>query len=378
MRLLPRAPGDHGDLPRGEPVATVAVDAHGADRGIAEVAAAASDAAAHGTRCLVFGPQSELYAALGAPPELLEVVDAPEAITNLDEPARAARAKPDASIVQSARSIAEGRADAIVTAGSTGAALAASLIHVKRLPGVYRPALAVLVPVPGRSLVLLDVGATVEVRPEQLVQFAFMGAAFSATMLGVERPRVGLLSVGEEAGKGTPAVVEAHERLGALEDLPFEFAGNVEGFDLAAGATDVVVTDGFTGNVALKVTEGTAKAVTGAIREAIRSGTISKLGGLLVKRRLGALREALSPESVGGAYLLGLRGLVVVCHGNSSAGAISRAIALAERGVEEQLIETMAAALGAAGVTRGASAPASGGQEPEGASVIADSVTGRR
>jgi glycerol-3-phosphate acyltransferase PlsX len=257
------------------------------------------------------------------------------------------------------------------------------LIHVKRLPGVYRPALAVLLPVPGRSVLLLDVGANVEVRPEHLVQFAFMGAAFSEAVLGVSRPHVGLLSVGEESAKGTPDVVAAHERLSELEDTPFEFAGNVEGFDLAAGAADVVVTDGFTGNVALKVAEGTAKTVVGAIREAIRSGTISKLGGLLVKRRLGVLRETLSPDTVGGAYLLGLKGLVVVCHGSSSARAIASAIDLAERGAEQRVVARITAALTSAGVTRGpaspddASSPVARAPEEQAASVIADSVTKR-
>jgi phosphate acyltransferase len=341
------------------------------------VVAGAAQAAMEGTRCLVFGPELEVRQALG-PAAGVEVVDAPEAITNLEEPARAARSKRGASIVRAAQTVAEGRADAVVTAGSTGAALAASLIHVKRLPGVYRPALAVLLPVPGRSVLLLDVGANAEVRPEHLVQFAFMGAAFSETVLGVRKPRVGLLSVGEEPGKGTADVVAAHERLGALEAPPFDFAGNVEGHGIAAGDADVVVTDGFTGNVALKVTEGTAKAVVGAIRESIRSGTVSKLGGLLVKRRLGALRRALSPDTVGGGYLLGLRGLVVVCHGNSSRQAIANAIALAERGVEERVVEKITTALTSADVARG---PAGAGSEhasdAASASVIADSVSNK-
>jgi phosphate acyltransferase len=304
----------------------------------------------------------------------IEIVDTSEAITNFDEPAQAVRSRPGASIVQAARALAEGRSEALVTAGSTGAALAASLIHVKRLPGVYRPALAVVVPVPGRSVLLLDVGANVEVRPEHLVQFAFMGAAFSESVLGTRRPRVGLLSVGEEPSKGTPDLVAAHERLAALPDPPFEWVGNVEGFGLATGEADVIVTDGFTGNVALKVTEGTAKAVAGAIRDAIRSGTISKLGGLLVRGRLAELREALSPETVGGAFLLGLRGLVVVCHGNSSRRAIANAIALAERGVEERFVERMSEALEAAGVMRAKAAPGETADESQGASVTADSV----
>jgi phosphate acyltransferase len=362
MRLLRWPPGGRGNLPRGGPVATVGVDALGADRGPSEVAAGAADAAARGTHCILFGPKEEL-----APTDGIEVVDARAAITNLDEPAQAVRSRPDSSIVQAARALADGRCDALVTAGSTGAALAASLIHVKRLPGIYRPALAVVVPVPGRSVLLLDVGANVEVRPEHLVQFAFMGAAFSESVLGVTRPRVGLLSVGEEASKGTPDLVAAHERLAGLEDPPFEWAGNVEGFGLAGGEVDVIVTDGFTGNVALKVAEGTAKAVAGAVRDAITSGTLSKLGGLLVRGRLASLREALSPDTVAGACLLGLRGLVVVCHGNSSRRAISNAIALADRGVEEGFVDKMSDALQAAGVMRAK-------PESEAASVIADSV----
>ena len=259
--------------------------------------AAASDAATRGTHCILFGPADQIRPALGGAAAGIEVVDAPEEITNFDDPVQAVRSKPGASIAQAARALGEGRADAVVTTGSSGAALAASLVHVKRLRGVYRPALAVVVPVPGRRLLLLDVGANVEVRPEHLVQFAFMGAAFSHGVLGVPRPRVGLLSIGEEAGKGTADVVAAHERLSSLAGAPFEFAGNVEGFDLARGEADVVVTDGFTGNVALKTLEATAKTVVGAIRDAIRSGTVSKLGGLLVRHKLTPLRESFEPRN---------------------------------------------------------------------------------
>jgi phosphate acyltransferase len=273
--------------------------------------------------------------------------------------------------VRAARALGDGTVEAVVTTGPTGAALAASLIHVKRLPGVYRPALGVVVPIPGRRLLLLDVGANVEVRPEHLAQFAFMGAAFSTGVLGVPSPRVGLLSIGEEAGKGTEDVVAAHERLSSLPSAPFDFAGNVEGFDLARGEVDVIVTDGFTGNVALKTLEATAKTVVGAIRDAIRSGTVSKLGGLLVRHKLTPLRESFSQESVGGAYLLGLRGLVVVCHGNSSRRAIANAIALAERGVEEEVVRKTADSLAAAGVLRRRETDGSSVRS----SVPADSVT---
>jgi glycerol-3-phosphate acyltransferase PlsX len=319
----------------------------------------------------LFGPGDELRAALGADAARIDVEDAPDEITNLDEPAHAARSKPNASIVAACRALADGRAQAVVTTGPTGGALAASLIHVKRLPGVYRPALAVVLPVPGRRLLLLDVGANVEVRPEQLVQFAFMGAAFSTSVLGVSNPRVGLLSIGEEAGKGTEDVVAAHDRLASVSStVPFDFAGNAEGFDLAGGQFDVVVTDGFTGNVALKTLEGTARTVVGAIRGAIRSGTVSKLGGLLVRHKLTPLRQSFSQESVGGAYLLGLRGLVVVCHGNPNRRAIANAIALAERGVDEEVVRKTSDSLAAAGVLRIS-------ERREAASVGADSLPGR-
>jgi glycerol-3-phosphate acyltransferase PlsX len=332
------------------------------------VTAGAAEAAAQGTRCVLFGPEAQVRQALGNSPGGLEVVDAPDEITNLDEPGHAARSKPRSSIVQAARALGEGRADALVTTGATGAALAASLIHVKRLPGVYRPALAVVVPVPGRRLVLLDVGANVEVRPEHLAQFAFMGAAFSEGVLGVARPRIGLLSIGEEAGKGTEDVVAAHGKLSSLASPPFDFVGNVEGFELARGQVDVVVTDGFTGNVALKTLESTAKTVVGAIRDAIRSGTVSRLGGLLVRHKLMPLRQTFSQESVGGAYLLGLRGLVVVCHGNSTRRAIANAIVLAERGAKEEVVRKTADSLATAGILR---RPPS--VQPS--SVPADSVT---
>ena len=298
------------------------------------------------------------HALAGAPAGAVEIVDSPEWIANSEEPATAVRGKREASIVRAAAAVADGRAGALVTAGSTGAALAAGLLTLKRMPGVYRPALAVLLPVPGRPALLLDVGATVEVRSEQLVQFAFMGAAFLHGVMGAERPRVGLLNVGEEAEKGTPSAAEAHSLLRGLEHAPFEFVGNVEGSGLTAGEADVVVTDGFTGNVALKLMEGTTRTLVEAIRAAIRSGAMSKLGGLLIKRRLADLRARLDPEEVGGAYLLGLRAPVIVCHGASTRRAIANAIALAGRAVEHDVVGRTGAALVAAGVGRSASVPA--------------------
>src|SRR3954454_15711112 len=220
-----------------------------------------------------------------------DVVDAPVAITNEDEPARAVRARPDASLVQAARAVASGEADAVVSAGPTGALMAASLFHLKRMKGVHRPAAAVLLPVPGSPTLLLDSGANLDARTEYLVQFAYMGSVFMEAVHGVERPRVGLLSNGTEPKKGTATIVAAHE---ILTGGPLNFVGNVEGGDVVSGDVDVVVTDGFTGNVALKAIEGTAKMVTGAVRGAVKSSPVTMLGGLLLARRLGRMRRELS------------------------------------------------------------------------------------
>ena len=274
-------------------------------------------------------------------------------ITNDEDPALAVRAKEDASVVRAAKAVGAGEADALVSAGATGALLAASLFHVKRIRGVHRPAIAALVPLPGKPVLLLDAGANVDVRPEHLVQFAYMGAAFMQAVQGVERPRVGLLSIGEESKKGTADVVAAHEQLAGG---PLDFVGNIEGTDLTAAAADVVVTDGFTGNVALKLMEGTAKTVAGAVRDAIRGGVVSSVGGLLVRGRLGALRDQLDPNATGGAILLGVRRPVVVAHGKSTAEGIANAVRLARRAADEQMVERTAAALADAGVLR--SAPA--------------------
>jgi phosphate acyltransferase len=322
----------------------IALDANGADRGPGAVMDGARMA---GIPVTFYGPAAELSGAPGP------VVDAPVFISNEEDPAMAVRSKDDASVVQAARAVADGSAGALVSFGSTGAVLAASLFRIKRMPGVRRPAVAVRLPIPGRELLMLDAGANVEVRTEDLVQFAYMGAVYMEAVQGVRRPAVGLLSNGEEAKKGTEQIVEANER---LQGGDLNFVGNVEGTDLADSPVDVLVTDGFTGNVALKVLEGTAKLVGTALRDAIMSGTVSKIGGLLVRRRLAGLRRTFSPEHVGGAILLGLRGVVVVGHGSSSPETIATALRLAQRAVDERMVERTAAALDAGGALR--SAPA--------------------
>jgi glycerol-3-phosphate acyltransferase PlsX len=307
---------------------TVAVDANGADKGPAEVARGAALAAAAGTRVLLFGPAGEL----GAAAEGVELVDAPVSIAKDPDPARAVRRTPEASIVLAVEAVAAGRADALVSGGSTGAALAAALFRFKRAPGVHRPALALVVPVPKAPFLLLDAGANVEVRPEHLVQFAHMGAAFMEVVMGVERPRVALLSNGEEPNKGPEVVVAANE---ALRANPGElnFVGNVEGFAIGTGAADVIVADGFAGNVTLKVMEGTSSALLGAVRGAAMSSPRAKLGGLLLRPALRGLRDEIDPEEAGGAVLLGLRRMGVVPHGSFGARGFARAIDVAARGV---------------------------------------------
>ena len=322
----------------------IAVDANGADRGPGAVA---EGVARSGLPVLLFGPAAELAGAAGP---AAEIVDAPETIKAGEEAVAAVRSKRDASIVQAAVAVGEGRADALVSAGSTGPTLAAATLSVKRIRGVYRPALAVLMPIPGGPVLLLDAGASVEVRPEHLVQFAYMGAGFMEAVVGIERPSVGLLSVGEESGKGTPDVLSAHDRIAEAGGL--NFAGNVEGFDIPTAGVDVVVADGFTGNVALKVLESTLKVVGTEIRSRIRSGALSSLGGLLVRGKLG---EDFDPERVGGAILLGLRKPVVVAHGSFGPIGIEHAVKLARRSVDEDMVGRTTAALQAAGALRSAS-----------------------
>jgi glycerol-3-phosphate acyltransferase PlsX len=327
----------------------VAVDVNGADLGPVEVARGAARAAAGGIRVLLFGPA----AAIGEVAAGVSVVDAPVSIAKDPDPARAVRRTPSASIVQAVAAVAAGDADALVSGGSTGAALAASLFTFKRARGVHRPALAIMVPVPGAPFLLLDAGANVEVRPEHLVQFAHMGAAFMEAVGGVASPRVALLSNGTEASKGTETVVAAHAVLSGSEGL--NFVGNVEGFAIGTGAADVIVADGFTGNVALKVMEGSSSALLGAVRSAALSSRRSKLGGLLLRPALRGLRDELSPEEQGGAVLLGLRRLAVVPHGSFGALGFQRAIEVAARGVREDVAGRTHERLVAAGAQRRAS-----------------------
>lgn len=327
----------------------IAVDANGADLGPKEVAAGAALAAQRGAEVLLFGPAEQI----GEVPDGVTLIDAPISIAKSADPARAARSNKEASIVQVTRAISEGRASAFVCAGGTGAALAAGMFNIKRAKGIHRPALALPLPAPSGPVILLDVGASVEARREHLIQFAFMGAALAETVMGLQRPRVALLSNGQERERGTETVIEANEELMERgKGASFSFVGNLEGGDLLSGAADVIVTDGFTGNIALKLSEGVAATVMGAMRSAAMSSLRSKLGGALLLPSLRAFRTQIDPERQGGAYLLGLRALGVVPHGRFSREGFCEAILRAKRGADEQIAARTHEALGSAGALR--------------------------
>jgi glycerol-3-phosphate acyltransferase PlsX len=341
---------------------TVAVDAGGADLGPAEVAAGATSAAAGGKiRVLLYGPAAEI----GEVGDGVEVIDAPVSIAKASDPALAVRSTPEASIVRAARAVANGEAEALVSGGSTGSALAAGLFNVRRDRGIYRPALALPLPLlDGPPVLLLDVGANVTCRPEHLVQFAHMGSAFSHAVLGRENPRVALLSNGEEPNKGTPDIVFVHEQLTGHTGTGLNFIGNIEGNHITEGVADVVVMDGFIGNITLKLIEGVSDRTLRGVHDASTGTRRARFGGRLLEPAMEQLRDDVDPERPGGAYLLGLRRLGVVAHGRFTRRGFQRAIEVAAHGVEEDVISAMRAALATAGALR---TPAVGGEEEEGA-----------
>jgi phosphate acyltransferase len=309
----------------------VAVDALGGDRAPDEVVAGALEAAADGIEPILYGPA-------GLETGGLPLVETTQTIAMDEKPADAVRTKRDSSLVRACRAVGDGEADAVLSAGNTGAMLAGGLIEIRRLNGVLRPAIAVVLPSQRGPSVLIDAGANADARPEHLAQFAHMGAIFAEEVLELSEPSVGLLSIGEEPEKGNALTLEAHALIAAAG---LNFQGNVESRALLAGAADVVVTDGFTGNVCLKLLEGTIKTVLDALRREIEASARGKLGGLLIRPAARGLRRRLDPDTYGGAYLLGLRGISVIAHGNSSRAAVASAIRLAARGVEHRVVERL-------------------------------------
>jgi phosphate acyltransferase len=303
---------------------TITLDAEGGDDAPAEVVAGALLAASPTLRVMLVGRPEVVEPHLnGANGDHIELVPSYSVISSELEPASAVKNMQDSSIVIGARTVVEGRSQGFVSAGSTGAMLAAALLIVKRAANIRRPAIVTTLPGLKGPVVFLDAGANADCRPEHLLEFGVLGTAFARTVLNVERPRVGLLNIGEEEGKGSEMARAAYTE---LKNAGLNFVGNVEGRDLLTGIADVVVTDGFTGNVALKVLEGCASSLFVRMKEAASGDTRSKIGGMLLRPALRGLRASLDPEEYGGTYLLGVRGLVVICHGNSSRQAIANAL----------------------------------------------------
>lgn len=327
----------------------IALDAMGSDRAPRpEIEGAIQAARHHGVEVLLVGPEPQLRAELdrhssaaGLP---IGIVHASEVITMEDKAAQAVRSKRDSSMRVGLRLVREGRAEGFVTAGNTGAAMATAKMVLGSLPGVDRPALAAVFPTAlGTAAILLDVGANVDCSPENLEQFAVMGEIYFRSIFGTRRPRVGLLSIGEEETKGNELTRQAFQ---LLKQLPLNFVGNVEGRDLYNGQVDVIVADGFVGNVALKISEGVAHLVRSILKESLRATITRQVGYLLSRSAFTDFKKRLDYSEYGGAPLLGVKGVCIVSHGSSNANAIKNAVRVAsefaQNGVNQKIEQGLA------------------------------------
>ncbi|MDP2291085.1 MAG: phosphate acyltransferase PlsX [Actinomycetota bacterium] len=315
----------------------IAVDAMGGDRAPGDILAGAHAAAALGVPVILVGPDG--LEGCGD----LPLIPASEVIAMDDDAAQGVRRKKDSTLVRAAEAVRDGKASAMVSAGNTGATMASALLRMGRVKGVNRPAIATPIPVPGeRPTILLDAGANAEVQAEWLVQFAQMGSIYARHRFGIERPKVGLLSIGEEPGKGDTLRKEAFELLAAAPGI--DFIGNVEGRDLMKKTADVIVTDGFTGNVALKALEGGMKTLFGALLTAFAAKPEYKEHADALLPALMPLYEQMSPDTQGGAVLLGVDGICIISHGSSGETAMVNAIKLAEEMVQTGLVAEITAA----------------------------------
>jgi glycerol-3-phosphate acyltransferase PlsX len=319
----------------------IAVDAMGGDFAPRPVVDGALAAARHfDLGVALVGPRANLDAELGRhddlDPQRIRIVEATDVVTMEDSPAAALRRKPNASIKVAAEIVARGEASALFSAGHTGATVMAAYAAFGMLPGVDRPALAATIPTRRRPAILLDVGASVECRPQHLLQFAIMGSVYARVAFGLENPRVGLLSIGEEATKGNELTREAHR---LLKTSPLAFIGNVEARDVYSGNADVIVCDGFTGNVALKISEGLVDVVESLLSDELSRTITMRVGSLLTRRALRRFKRRVDYSEYGGAPLLGLAGVTIVGHGRSSAKAVRNAVALAYRFTSQRFIQ---------------------------------------
>ena len=324
----------------------VALDAMGGDFAPAEIVAGAL--LAHHDLAInvaLVGPREIVEAELakhGAAPTGIEVIHASQAIAMDEAPAQAVRSKRDASINVAMDLVKSGIAGACVSAGNTGAVMASALMTPGRIPGIERPALGTIAPYSDRGILVLDVGANADVKPNYLVQFAQMGAVYAERVMGVRHPRVALLNIGSEETKGSELIREVYERLGRAD---LNFVGNIEGGDVHHNRADVVVTDGFTGNVAVKVTEGVADFIFRELRSAITSKLRYRLAALVLRPALLRMRERMDPGTYGGVPLLGVNGVVTIAHGNSDARAIKNALKFAHEGATSGMLDSIRTAL---------------------------------
>jgi glycerol-3-phosphate acyltransferase PlsX len=331
----------------------IAVDAMGADASPhVEVEGVVAAVRERGTRVVLVGDEARLraeLARLGAAREKIDVLHAPEVITMHDAPSMAVKQKKKSSMRMCFDLVKAGEADAVVSAGNSGAMMACGLFVLGRLPGVERPAIVTTFPTRAGECALLDMGANVDPKPAVLAQFAVLGAVYARLLHGKERPKVGLLSNGSEEHKGTALTRDAHALLsrGAHGDAAFSYLGYVEGRDIFKGEVDVVVTDGFTGNIVLKSVEGAAEVIMSMVREEVmRSGIVAKLGAALMTSALRRLKRRTDYAEHGGAPLLGVDGVALICHGGSSAMAIKNAVWVADRFAQIGLGHELAAAIG--------------------------------
>ncbi len=320
----------------------VAVDAFGGDYAPEQIVEGALRAAeSDGISVILTGDEKKLNALVKGKPgsDLIEIVHAPEIIHMDEAPVDAVRAKEESSLVKAAQLVRDGEAGALVSAGSTGAAMAASLFVIRRIKGVERPAITSFMPTRTGMALMVDVGANVDCRPSHLLQFAQMGSIYAEEVLKVRQPRVGLLNVGHEPGKGNNLVKEVYP---LLQNASLNFVGNIEGRDISRGDVDVVVSDGFVGNVVLKFAEGLSDALFGLMKEEFTSSFPATLGALLLKPGLKRIKKKVDYTEYGGAPLLGVNGVVIIAHGGSNAKAIYNAIRVANQGVRQNIVQGIA------------------------------------
>jgi phosphate acyltransferase len=321
---------------------TIALDCMGGDVGPAVVVPAAEEARVRhpDARYLMFGREAEISPLLALYPKLAAqsvIHNTDDVVLGSDKPSQALRRSRTSSMGLAIKSVKDGQAQVAVSAGNTGALMAIAKFTLRTMDGIDRPALATLMPTKRAESVMLDLGANVECTAENLVQFALMGSAFARTILGLERPTVGLLNIGVEELKGTEELKEAAAKLRALVGLHLEFIGFIEADKISSGDVDVIVTDGFTGNVALKTTEGTAKFIGGLLETAFRSSFWTKIGYMFARGGITALRDHLDPNNHNGAVFLGLNGLVVKSHGSANVSGFASAIGVARDLVADKL-----------------------------------------